>query len=97
MGGGRCGERALGWAISQFKSLGLWPKRKETGPKSIGIGWRRFVGTGPGIFGLTSSMLGSDLVLTSAILGQILKKLSGPFELSRVEGVGGGSPHNEAG
>jgi hypothetical protein len=31
------------------ESFGSWSKHSETGPKSIGIGLRRFVGTAPGI------------------------------------------------
>ncbi len=51
----------LGCAISQFESLGSWSKHPETGPKSIGIGLCRCVGTAPGILGLASSGLGAVL------------------------------------
>jgi hypothetical protein len=35
-----------------FQSFGSWSKHPEVGPKSIGIGLRRFVGTAPGLFWL---------------------------------------------
>ncbi len=44
----------------------------ETGPKSIGIGLCRFVGTAPGILGLISSGLGADVGRKSTKFGRIL-------------------------
>ena len=52
--------------------------RPEAGPKSIGIGLCRFVGTAPGILGSASSGLGADSGPKSTILGRILKSFLGP-------------------
>ena len=54
----------------------------ETPRDQFEIDWHRFVpvcGTAPGIFGLVSSGLDSDLGPKSAIPGRILKSIPGPF------------------
>ena len=51
----RLGKRSVNNSAElshSLKSFGSWPKDPETGPKSIGIGLCRFVGTAPGIFWL---------------------------------------------
>ncbi len=56
MGNGRHDAAELS---RSFQSFGSWTGNPETGPKSIGIGLCRFVGTAPGILGLVSSGLGA--------------------------------------
>ncbi len=58
--------------MSEWK-FGSWSKHTETGPKSIGIGSCRSVGTALGTTGLASSGLGADLGPQSTIPGRILQ------------------------
>ncbi len=62
-------------------------RNTETGPKSIGIGSCRFVGTALGIIGLALSGLGADVGPKSTISGRILKSFPGPVSSAEIWGL----------
>ncbi len=75
-----CYSAQLSRSLEVFGSRSEHP---ETGPKWIGIGLRRFVGTGPGVFGLVSCGLGAEGP-KSTIPGRILKSFRGPLSSAEV-------------